>query len=40
MSYLCLSYDHRMLDGADAARFLQDLKYVLETYDFGPDLGV
>jgi pyruvate dehydrogenase E2 component (dihydrolipoamide acetyltransferase) len=40
MSYLCLSYDHRMLDGADAARFLQDLKFVLETHDFGPEIGV
>jgi pyruvate dehydrogenase E2 component (dihydrolipoamide acetyltransferase) len=40
MTYLCMSYDHRMLDGADAARFLQDLKYVLETHDFGPELGV
>ena len=40
MSYLCLSYDHRMVDGADAARFLQDLKYVLETHDFAAELGV
>jgi pyruvate dehydrogenase E2 component (dihydrolipoamide acetyltransferase) len=40
MSYLCMSYDHRMLDGADAARFLQDLKYVLETHDFAPELGL
>ncbi|MEX2551075.1 MAG: dihydrolipoamide acetyltransferase family protein, partial [Nitriliruptoraceae bacterium] len=40
MSYLCLSYDHRMVDGADAARFLQDLKYVLETHDFSTELGV
>ena len=40
MSYLCLSYDHRMVDGADAARFLQDLKYVLETHDFSAELGV
>jgi len=40
MSYLCLSYDHRMVDGADAARFLQDLKYVLETHDFASELGV
>jgi pyruvate dehydrogenase E2 component (dihydrolipoamide acetyltransferase) len=40
MSYLCLSYDHRMVDGADAARFLQDLKYVLETHDFTAELGV
>ncbi len=40
MSYLCLSYDHRMVDGADAARFLQDLKYILETHDFTAELGV
>ncbi len=40
MSYLCLSYDHRMVDGADAARFLQDLKFVLETHDFTAELGV
>ncbi len=40
MSYLCLSYDHRMVDGADAARFLQDLKYILETHDFAAELGV
>jgi pyruvate dehydrogenase E2 component (dihydrolipoamide acetyltransferase) len=40
MSYLCLSYDHRMLDGADAARFLQDLKWVLEHHDFSGELGV
>ena len=40
MSYFCLSYDHRMVDGADAARFLQDLKYVLETHDFSTELGV
>jgi pyruvate dehydrogenase E2 component (dihydrolipoamide acetyltransferase) len=39
MSYLCMTYDHRMLDGADAARFLQDLKYVLETHDFADELG-
>jgi pyruvate dehydrogenase E2 component (dihydrolipoamide acetyltransferase) len=24
-SYLCLTYDHRLIDGADAARFLTDL---------------
>jgi pyruvate dehydrogenase E2 component (dihydrolipoamide acetyltransferase) len=40
MSYLCLSYDHRAIDGADSARFLQDLKYVLETHDFAAELGV
>jgi pyruvate dehydrogenase E2 component (dihydrolipoamide acetyltransferase) len=40
MSYLCLSYDHRMVDGADTARFLQDLKYTLETHDFSAELGL
>ena len=40
MSYLCLSYDHRMLDGADAARFLQDLTWVLENHDFSGELGL
>ncbi|MFP4634621.1 MAG: 2-oxoglutarate dehydrogenase, E2 component, dihydrolipoamide succinyltransferase [Nitriliruptoraceae bacterium] len=40
MSYFCLTYDHRMVDGADAARFLQDLKFVLETHDFATELGV
>ncbi|MEX2324480.1 MAG: dihydrolipoamide acetyltransferase family protein, partial [Nitriliruptoraceae bacterium] len=39
MTYLCLTYDHRMVDGADAARFLQDLKYVLERHDFATELG-
>jgi 2-oxoglutarate dehydrogenase E2 component (dihydrolipoamide succinyltransferase) len=33
MTYLCLSYDHRMVDGADAARFLTELKDALETID-------
>jgi 2-oxoglutarate dehydrogenase E2 component (dihydrolipoamide succinyltransferase) len=30
MGYLALSYDHRLVDGADAARFLGDLKRLLE----------
>lgn len=33
MSYLCLTYDHRLVDGADAARFLTDLKQELEGSD-------
>jgi pyruvate/2-oxoglutarate dehydrogenase complex dihydrolipoamide acyltransferase (E2) component len=28
---LCLAYDHRPVDGADAARFLTDLAHELET---------
>ena len=38
--YLALSYDHRIVDGADAARFLGALKSRLETADFGPQLGI
>jgi pyruvate dehydrogenase E2 component (dihydrolipoamide acetyltransferase) len=30
MMNLCLSFDHRILDGAPAARFLQRLKELLE----------
>jgi pyruvate/2-oxoglutarate dehydrogenase complex dihydrolipoamide acyltransferase (E2) component len=30
MSYLCMSWDHRALDGAEAARFLRELKQNLE----------
>ena len=37
MTYLCLSYDHRLVDGADAARFLTDLKHTLETRDLLPE---
>ncbi|MBO2455751.1 2-oxo acid dehydrogenase subunit E2 [Actinomadura barringtoniae] len=31
MAYLCLTYDHRLVDGADAARFLTALKDGLES---------
>ena len=31
MAYLCLTYDHRLVDGADAARFLTAVKADLET---------
>jgi len=30
MSYLCMSWDHRALDGAEAARFLGELRHGLE----------
>jgi 2-oxoglutarate dehydrogenase E2 component (dihydrolipoamide succinyltransferase) len=34
MMYLALSYDHRILDGADAARYLGWVKNRLEAADF------
>lgn len=39
MMYLSLSYDHRLVDGADAARFLSFVKARLEEGDFGAELG-
>lgn len=38
--YLALSYDHRIVDGADAARFLTMVKDRLEAGDFDGDLGI
>ena len=40
MVYLALSYDHRIVDGADAARFLVTLKARLEEGRFESDLGL
>ena len=40
MVYLALSYDHRIVDGADAARFLVTLKTRLEEGRFESDLGL
>ena len=37
--YLALSYDHRLVDGADAARFLTSIKERLEEGAFESDLG-
>ncbi|HSI93814.1 MAG TPA: 2-oxoglutarate dehydrogenase, E2 component, dihydrolipoamide succinyltransferase [Jiangellaceae bacterium] len=39
MVYLALSYDHRLIDGADAARFLNAIKQRLEGGQFEGDLG-
>jgi 2-oxoglutarate dehydrogenase E2 component (dihydrolipoamide succinyltransferase) len=38
--YLALTYDHRMVDGADAARFLTSVKGRLEAGEFEADLGL
>ena len=40
MVYLALSYDHRIIDGADAARYLGDVKARLEAGNFAGNLGV
>jgi len=40
MVYLSLTYDHRLVDGADAARFLVAIKTRLETGDFESELGL
>jgi len=38
--YLAISYDHRTIDGADAARFLGAIKTRLESAEFTADLGI
>ena len=40
MMYLSLTYDHRLIDGAKAARFLSLVKARLEAGDFAGDLGL
>ncbi len=40
MVYLALTYDHRLVDGADAARFLNTVKERLEEGAFEPELGL
>jgi 2-oxoglutarate dehydrogenase E2 component (dihydrolipoamide succinyltransferase) len=39
MVYLCLTYDHMLLDGADAARFVTDVKDIVETHDWAQEVG-
>jgi pyruvate dehydrogenase E2 component (dihydrolipoamide acetyltransferase) len=40
MVYLAMTYDHRLVDGADAARFLATVKTRLEEGRFEADLGL
>ncbi|TGN77906.1 2-oxoglutarate dehydrogenase, E2 component, dihydrolipoamide succinyltransferase [Streptomyces bauhiniae] len=40
MTYLTLSYDHRLVDGADAARYLTTVKQILEAGEFEVELGL
>ena len=40
MVYLALTYDHRLVDGADAARFLVAIKSRLEDGSFDAELGL
>jgi pyruvate dehydrogenase E2 component (dihydrolipoyllysine-residue acetyltransferase) len=40
MAYLALTYDHRLVDGADAARFLATVKDRLEEGEFEAELGL
>jgi pyruvate/2-oxoglutarate dehydrogenase complex dihydrolipoamide acyltransferase (E2) component len=35
MMNLCLSYDHRLVDGAYAAQFMKELRESLENWDEG-----
>ncbi|GED99821.1 hypothetical protein nbrc107696_02680 [Gordonia spumicola] len=39
-AYLCLTYDHRLVDGADAARYLGTVKDILESGRLLDELGL
>ena len=39
MLYLSLTYDHRLIDGADAARFVTEVKNIVETHDWDAEIG-
>jgi 2-oxoglutarate dehydrogenase E2 component (dihydrolipoamide succinyltransferase) len=39
MLYLSLTYDHRLIDGADAARFVTEVKEIVETHDWDTEIG-
>jgi pyruvate dehydrogenase E2 component (dihydrolipoamide acetyltransferase) len=40
MMYLALTYDHRLVDGADAGRFLSTVKNRLQEGNFEGELGL
>ena len=40
MVYLPMTYDHQVVDGADAGRFMTTVRDRLENIDFAPDLGL
>ena len=40
MAYLPLTYDHRLIDGADAGRFVTTIRKRLEAGEFAADLGL
>ncbi|WP_263730321.1 2-oxoglutarate dehydrogenase, E2 component, dihydrolipoamide succinyltransferase [Cellulomonas sp. SG140] len=40
MCYLCLSYDHRLVDGADASRYLMAIKRRIEEGAFEAEVGL
>jgi 2-oxoglutarate dehydrogenase E2 component (dihydrolipoamide succinyltransferase) len=40
MVYISMSWDHRIIDGATAEQFLGRVKQNLETWDFGPEVGL
>ena len=40
MVYISMSWDHRVIDGEVATRFLARVKQNLEAWDFAEDLGV
>lgn len=39
MMYLSLTYDHRLIDGADAARFVNDVADIVADHDWDGELG-
>ena len=38
-AYLPLTYDHQVVDGAEAGRFLRDLKNIIEKADFSREFN-